>query len=166
MGKFIVGTIGMIVITIVAFIGLRVFFCGPDQADLRVMKPMAEAISDYIIKNKIEQMPKSLVEIPNLPYMIKNCRKDYTLDRYKCNFISKDRIYEISYRQVWDTASPQAHFIYLRIYQYQSETGVEYDLKYDKKLRKWIIPNYLGERHKSIRIYDNKTSGICNPMRQ
>jgi hypothetical protein len=46
---------------------LRVAFCGPNQSDVRVMKPMAEAISHYISKNGI---PDSLEDIPNLPYKL------------------------------------------------------------------------------------------------
>jgi len=41
--------------------------CGPNPKDVAVMKPMAEKIADYIVKHGI---PKSLEEIPGLPYKI------------------------------------------------------------------------------------------------
>ena len=47
--------------------------CGPNRSDVKVMKPMAEAISNYIVKHGI---PESLKDIPGLPYELKECRKE------------------------------------------------------------------------------------------
>ena len=47
--------------------------CGPNSSDVKVMKPMAEKISEYIVKNGI---PESLKDIPDLPYGLEECRKE------------------------------------------------------------------------------------------
>ena len=49
--------------------------CGPNSSDVKVMKPMAEKISEYIVKNGI---PESLKDIPDLPYELKKCKKEIT----------------------------------------------------------------------------------------
>ena len=47
--------------------------CGPNQADVKVMTPMAEAISNYIVKHG---MPDNLEDIPILPYKIYQNKND------------------------------------------------------------------------------------------
>ena len=86
MGKFIVGMIMTIVIMVVLFIGLRMFFCGPNQSDVRVMKSMGDKINRYLVtKGK----PDSLDSIPNLPYKLKCSSK------YNCSFIDDEKLYKI-----------------------------------------------------------------------
>ena len=43
------------------------YTCGPNPLDVRVMKPMAEAMKSYIVQHG---MPKNLRVIPNLPYLL------------------------------------------------------------------------------------------------
>jgi len=135
--------------------------CGPNKEDVKVMKPMAEAISSYIIKHGV---PEKLEDIPGLPYKLEDCEIDNELDRYTCKFVNRNRVYEVSYN--WNQGG-KLKFINLALYQYQSKTGVEYDLEYNDKLQKWMMaPEIEGGKYRNIRIYDNKTSGICNPMKQ
>ena len=49
--------------------------CNPNSADVKVMQPMAEKISKYIVKNG---MPKSLKDIPGLSYELEECKKEIT----------------------------------------------------------------------------------------
>jgi len=46
--------------------------CGPNNADVKVMKPMAEKISKYIMTKGI---PESLKDIPELPYALEGCER-------------------------------------------------------------------------------------------
>jgi hypothetical protein len=160
------------------------YSCGPNSADVKVMKPMAQKISEYIVKNGI---PESLKDIPDLPYGLEGCERSvvfikrmiakdikvnnsknatYMVVKEKCKYIYKARIYEVrSYREKGFSLYKYDN-ITLRIYQYDSKTGVEYDLEYDTNYKKWKMKYSLENNYKSIRIYNNKTSGICNPMRQ
>ncbi len=47
--------------------------CGPNSADVKAMKPQAEVITNYILKHGI---PKSIAEIPNLPYPLDRCERE------------------------------------------------------------------------------------------
>jgi len=49
------------------------YACGPNSSDVKVMKPMAEKISEYIVKHGI---PESLKDIPDLPYKLEGCEKE------------------------------------------------------------------------------------------
>ncbi len=69
------------------------YSCGPNPWDVRVMKPMANAISDYIVKHGI---PKSLSEIPGLPYRLEGCkREEYYADRHNKK-VSKNQAFKFS----------------------------------------------------------------------
>jgi hypothetical protein len=166
MGKFIVGTIGMIVITIVAFIGLRVFFCGLDQSDVRVMKSMAEKISQHIVKHGI---PKSLKDIPGLPYELEGCEEkiDYTNKRKPVNTIEKASTGNIYQKCIFKndyTISLHFTFFYkekdcigsLKIVNKYSETvGItSYSCKNQSIIEKETI------------FGSSKISGVCSPMKQ
>jgi len=93
--------------------------CGPNPEDVKVMKPQAEVITNYILENGI---PKSLSEIPGLPYGLEGCEsktlfKRYTkygVDEYfkerskggddgevfeeKCSFSKENNTYEVKMR--------------------------------------------------------------------
>ena len=77
----IVSVVGGFVLGVFGFNALYHHTCGPNSADVKVMKPMAEKISDYIVKNGI---PKSLKDIPDLPYGLVGCRKNsiFLIDLY------------------------------------------------------------------------------------
>lgn len=143
-GLIMLGLIGLMVLTLVtmlvtrrglkrtlaAFVGFLIIIglfnlyvlktCGPNAKDVETMIPQAEAISDYILKNGI---PESLIEIPNLPYSLENCKQQLLYQKYrkvgtteqyfeekdkndakgevlneKCEFNQGGRIYEINIR--------------------------------------------------------------------
>ena len=115
--------------------------CGPNKEDVKVMKPLGNAINRYLTtKGK----PPSLESIPDLPYKL-TCGSPYS-----CRFEKDGRVYK-----VW--LEEQVGNIDLYLYQKNNKTGIVY--MYNQKLK---IKNY----EKNPLIYSRKTSGICNPMKQ
>ena len=137
----------IIMIPVVLFILLivaRIAFCGPDQSDVRVMKPMGDAIDKYLTtKGK----PSSLDSIPNLPYKLK-CSSEY-----KCSFSNGRKYYKI-----WIDDNPYS--LSLKVFSPSSETGITYI--YESSNSNYKLKNYRNNPH----IYSSKRTGICNPMKQ
>jgi hypothetical protein len=118
--------------------------CGPDPRDVRVMKPMAEAISDYIVKHGV---PESLRDISNLPYRLEGCeRKQKNLE--ECYFRINKNKYSVELYL--------AEKIYIEIYDIVSKTGINYGIQKISE-KKWKI---------SDKAFSSNSSGVCNPMRQ
>jgi hypothetical protein len=140
----------IIVIPVVLFVLLivaRVAFCGPNSSDVKVMKPMAEKISDYIVKNGI---PESLEDIPDLPYGLEGCSKpqDNVED---CYFFIKKVSHDLRLYEVAGSLS-------VEIENRVTETGIYVELRRNNKKSKWF---FVEEKS-----FSSKTSGICNPMKQ
>ena len=72
LNKKTIKTMAVSTLAILALSGCSIL-CGPNQVDVEVMKPMAQKISEYIVKNGI---PESLKDIPDLPYALKECKKE------------------------------------------------------------------------------------------
>jgi hypothetical protein len=162
------------------FLGLSIFIggfyvyakmtCGPNSADVKVMKPMAEKISAYIVKNGI---PKSLKDIPDLPYGLEGCERSevYTKHRKivylqqkastgnfdnKCYFLKKRNKYIIN-----------SHFTYLydskecegmiEILNLNTETILRNSYKCVEDMKLLMYKQTIGSQ---------KDDGICNPLRQ
>jgi len=121
--------------------------CGPNKKDVSVMKPMAEAISNYIVKNGI---PKSLKDIPDLPYELEGC-KYVEINVEQCFFKQKNKKYQTEMYLIAKSG------VDISIRNNNIETGLRNSLK--NKNNQWFIL-------KSNIAYSGNTSGICNPMRQ
>jgi hypothetical protein len=136
------------------------------------MKPMAEAISDYIIKHGV---PESLRDIPNLPYRLEGCeRKEEYLQvkngrwdksnqeeavifdiEEKCRFLNNIILtldVTIDQKSKFNDSS-------IRIGMWNKKTQTVSHLYLKKENRKYSIDDVL-------KFDSGKTSGICNPMRQ
>jgi hypothetical protein len=163
------------VVAIGAFVLYVRLTCGPDPRDVRVMKPMAEAISDYIIKHGV---PESLRDIPNLPYRLEGCErkeeywktkivgadrvsniKDATgvIVKEKCAFVKNDRAYYVILNNSYDVKT--------------LKKDISLEIGNDKS-KTWDILFFHSESDGKI-VGDNKISfgsskhtGICSPMRQ
>jgi len=124
--------------------------CSPNKEDIAIMKPMAEKIADYIVANGI---PKSLEDIPDLPYEVEGCENNY-----KCYFIKENK-YKVTF------GSPINNTVYeLNIYSEVGNTGIDYFFM--RKDERIIFHNMHGFGNlKNPNIYSNNTIGICNPMR-
>jgi len=78
--KLIIVVIGSFIFGLLGFSIYYKHTCDPNEEDIKVMKPMAKKISEYIVKNGI---PKSLKDISDLPYALEKCRKEITYaDKY------------------------------------------------------------------------------------
>ncbi|MGB5965619.1 MAG: hypothetical protein WBG65_08795 [Sulfurimonadaceae bacterium] len=122
------------------------YTCGPNSADVKVMKPQAEVITNYILKHGI---PESLAEIRGLPYKLDRCKREmHNLER--CTYSINTNMYEI---EIYNLSSLNVH-----IYNEKSETGLRFRMKYEESNKKWILVE------KNI-AYSSKNNGICNPLR-
>jgi hypothetical protein len=173
----ILGWIIMIpVVLFVLLIVARVAFCGPNSSDVKVMKPMAEAIISYIEKNDI---PKNIEDIPDLPYKIK-CKTETRYLVYSeedSEYRETNNIAEATDIDIHQKCTFKEEGFYIN-------THVTHDLKkFDKpgdidiyignsKSKTWgrLSFEYDGKRtkfaYKKIKFGSSKTSGICNPMKQ
>jgi len=120
------------------------YSCGANSADVKVMKPMAEAVSSYIIKNGI---PKSLEDIPNLPYELEGCERER--DNKKCKFLNYQiKLYRFS-KNIYG----------LDLTSIKNRTIITYS--YD------VVGNRFSlDKNRYPIIGSQKDTGICNPMRQ
>ena len=169
----------IVVIPVVLFVLLivaRVAFCGPNSSDVKVMKPMAEAIISYIEKNDI---PKNIEDIPDLPYKIK-CKTETKYSVYSeedSEYRETNNIAEATYINIHQKCTFKEEGFYIN-------THVTHDLKkFDKpgdidiyignsKSKTWgrLSFEYDGKRtkfaYKKIKFGSRKRSGICSPMKQ
>ncbi len=124
--------------------------CGPNPEDVKVMTPQAEAISNYILKNGI---PKSLADIPNLPYALENCKwADENVEW--CYFDINENKYST---RLYFVAYDNGIDIDVRIHSEKSETGMFTEIE--------KISNGTFEVVEHLKAYSTKDDGICNPMR-
>jgi hypothetical protein len=135
------------IVSLVMFNAYYNFTCGPNYFDVRVMKPMAEKISDYIVKNGI---PKSLKDIPDLPYGLEGCKGEqnyYKFDNKEfayievflkedaesnlrdeaCHFANKGRFYtlKLDKNYVFGVGGD----LRIEVESENSETGMQYFFK-------------------------------------
>jgi len=147
------------------------YSCGPNRADVKVMKPMAEKISAYIIKHGI---PESLKDIPDLPYRLEGCEKKmYYLNKaskivndeqYASELHIKEicRIkYDIKIEQRIDKMFVDSKEIFVQIsfQNKKTETGAVVSWSKDIDSNHFML-------FQKLKLYSGKSSGICNPMRQ
>ena len=131
--------------------------CGPNSSDVKVMKPMAQKISAYIVKHGI---PKSLKDIPDLPYGLEECEKDKEFDEQEnCKF--KHKMINLYFRHgkytIDNKVYEEANLKMRHVVNNTTETGLL--MEFEKKEGEFLLKD-------KIKIYSGKTSGICNPMRQ
>ncbi len=133
------------------------YSCGPNPWDVRVMKPMANAISNYIVKHGI---PKSLSEIPGLPYRLEGCKREENNGSIHedCSFKANDRSINVEFRMGDYTIDRVNHKkIVMTMRNEKSETGVHVYLKNTNNTS--FVLQGMG-------FYSGRADGICNPMRQ
>ena len=172
--KVLGGMVGVLVLIFILIVLARFAFCGPDSADVKVMKPMAEKISEYIVKNGI---PKSLKDIPDLPYRLEGCEKseeyrkgdnkggwgkatkedaeNITKYEHCIIFINKRKINLIITNQIYPLE--QEEYIYLKLENNASKTIANIDFAKIKNNFKVESP---------LKFMDFKSRGICTSFRQ
>ena len=143
----------VLVYVVTVVVGTMVFFsqyekeCRPNEGDVKVMKPMGKVISNYIIKHGI---PKSLKDIPDLPYALIGCNKSQE-NVEDCNFFLNEVRYDLTLYEY------HIGSLSIKIKNRISKTGIYYNLKRNNRHSGWDL---VKEK-----AYSSKSTGICNPMR-
>ena len=142
--------------------------CGPNAQDVKVMKPMAKAISGYIVKNGI---PASLSNIPNLPYELQDCKRDEYYSGIYSKKVPKNKAigYDIDIKcktkrgitvKLGLFMDYEDNTTYLGI-NFESTNGTKYGILMQKKANETV---YDIEEDKPYKI---NFESICrNPMKQ
>ena len=160
-----------ILVYIVSLVGFNYFYnytCGANSADVKVMKPMAQKISDYIIKNGI---PESLKDIPDLPYGLVGCKKEITY----ADAGYTPRTYRTEKSQ-WEEKVEICHFKNITLRFRLAKDLIQKDATWNGSL---IMDSSHDtglwmeiEEHDNEKIYFGKmsfsgsTKGICRPWKQ
>jgi len=146
----------------------RTFACGHNKHDVNIMKPQANAIIDYIVKNGI---PKSMGDISTIPYELMQCKKEiqYKARHYEplkskegaeyaeideqCIFFNRKNSYivRLRFHQYYNSISSVDG--YINIENINSKTSINYDIDSDEF---GII-----KRNKEPDIRSGNHSGIC-----
>ena len=140
--------------------------CGPNIWDIRVMKPMAKAISNYIVKHGI---PKSLNDIPNLPYRLEGCkREEYYQNLESYDHVPKEKADLHQIREICYFTNVR---LKLRVTKELDSTEIGGNIRILSSNETVLVEHFNtkdGEHFKfsKIDIGSSKTSGICSPMRQ
>jgi preprotein translocase subunit YajC len=140
------------------------YACSPNKKDMKAMKPMAEAIKDYLIEYRL---PKSLKDIPNLPYKLEECKTDIRYGKLQIDQNGKSQWKErlevchfknitLRFSLIKDIMKKNARWNGSLIMDSSRDTGMIMNIEEhdDKNF-------YFGKI-----IFNGSTSGICNPMRQ
>ncbi len=144
--------------------------CGPDPEDVKVMKPMAKAISDYIVKHGI---PRSLSEIPNLPYKLEGCKREEYYQNtnnfpHTYDHVPKEKA---NLHQIEETCHFKNMYLELGVTDHMDNTRIGGMIKM-VSTNKTVLTfhfrtrdgkNYLSDK---IKVSSSKSTGICNPMKQ
>ena len=142
--------------------------CGSNSADVKVMKPMAEKISEYIVKNGI---PESLKDIPDLPYELEGCEKEivYADEGYT------RRTYRTEKSQ-WEEKVEICHFKNITLRFRLAKDLIQKDAMWDGNLRMnsnndTTLFRLTYENKNRKFIFDDirfsgKKDGICTTLRQ
>jgi len=151
------------------------YTCGPNRADVKIMKPMAEKISEYIEKHGI---PKSLKDIPDLPYELVGCERK--MEYWKTKIVGAEKVKNLSdatgiiiyencnfkmnnekyYINTVSRYEKDSNINEMDIYIGNKQSGTEGLLVFSTNEHKIV------SKHFNINFSTGKTSGICNPMRQ
>ena len=163
-------------IALALFVLARFLSCGPNSADVKIMKPMAEKISNYIVKNGI---PKSLKDIPDLPYGLEGCERSeeywdnsnnktsdiekrfsFQMDE-KCYFYHKNRTIKLDFgASSYIKNYPNEWGVSINMRNSQTETVLKSGLSLKKEGDHFIMND------SSISVSSSKNDGICSQMRQ
>jgi len=167
--------IGGLAVWIIGLTVLNRIACGPNSHDVKIMKPQAKVIVDYIVKNGI---PKSLGDIPDLPYVLVECNRQeaymakHSSDivksrkdaggikvKEKCFFKKEDKLYRVKLRFFDSYTFTTNSGGEVNVHSLASKTSISYTLKINKR-NNWKIDKY------SPHIYSTNDTGICRTFRQ
>jgi len=151
--------------------------CGPNSADVKVMKPMAEKISAYIVKNGI---PKSLKDIPDLPYRLERCKSKQTYYKFDNKkfayievFLKEDAESNMRDETCHFKKNNRSYYIHIiGKYDFISDKK-SLDINIGNKNSKtWDNLTFYSDKNKTIFVDkeinfgSSNTSGICNTLKQ
>jgi len=161
---------GWFIVTIFIFVGifavLRFVYCGPNYSDMRKMNSMINAIGNYIVGHGI---PKSLKDIPNLPYKLSGCKKnEYFKDNKGYDCISNDEAR-------WHKIEEECHFENIKLEFWTSKDlknpKIDGGIKMVSDNKTVMSEGFEAKNGKTfeldkIHVGSYKNSGICRSLRQ
>ena len=169
---------GWFIATLFIFIGLflvlRFVYCRPNYFVVKTAKPVAEKIADYIVKNGI---PKSLDEIPNLPYKLTNCKRTHKYTKeVGLKEINVATQKEAEWKEVDEQCSLdtednyyyQVSFWFAKSYKFPKRTSGRLEIKSSNT----IVAASFKKDDKNNLIHDTvgaaniNTNGICRSFKQ
>jgi len=160
-------------IALALFVLARFALCRPNYFTVKTATPMVEKIADYIVENGV---PERLSNIPDLPYRLKECKKnivyekedelhdikvkvkekaDWAIHKEECSFFYKDKLYSVN-------------FWFIEHYKDLINTHGELDVKF----RKTSVVTFFTSDENSKLIHDEAGSsfdnrfGFCRQFKQ
>jgi len=142
------------------------YSCGPNSADVKVMKPMAQKIADHIVAHGI---PKSLADIPDLPYGVEGCERSEEYHDYKSNIVVKNKAMIYKIREKCNYANGNIS-IYFGVTLWLKDNTWDGMLKLTSSNETVLFYPFESDNNKTFKFDDmdigsRKDDGICNPMR-
>ncbi len=142
------------------------FRCGANPLDTRVMKPMLKTISGYIVKNGI---PKTLEDIPNLPYELSGCKRNDYYENYKTDkHVSKDNAKIHQIEEVCYFKNIKLEFGVTKYLENSEISGMIKMISDSQTVMSEGFSTRDGKTFELDKIDTGsyKNSGICNSLRQ
>jgi len=153
------------VVMIASFFLYVNYSCGPNRSDVKVMKPMAEKISAYIVKNGI---PESLKDIPDLPYGLEGCKKEIIdgYNRKPQKYITKNT----NWIEIEEICYFKSIAIHLKLNKDFKSKITEWNGSFkmisdnNTSFFSWINPSENGKIVFENFGFTGKKTGICNEI--
>ena len=148
------------------FFVLRFVSCGPSYSDMKKMNPMINAIGNYIARNGI---PKSLNDIPNLPYELSGCKRNDYYENYKTDkHVSKDNAQMHQIEEICYFKNIKLEFGITNYLENSEISGMIKMVSDNKTVMSEGFETKNGKTFEldEINAGSYKNSGICRSLRQ
>ena len=171
-GGAIVATVVFLIAIWAMLVVVRFFSCGTNSTyinkDVKIMKPMAEKISSYIVKNGI---PESLKGIPNLPYKLEGCEENKWYSNMVNGYMQKVPKEEAKFYNFREVCNYLSNKLQFDIQTDIKESSREIILRMDSEDKTYIDYRFEAKKGNQPIIYledigSNKGLGWCIQFNQ